>query len=579
MYTTLARAALVAFVSPVARAAPTDCALFGADFPAPRAAASDPSIAEAVASLQQNFASSIVPTGQAYSVAIFSLHSNDTLWEYHHTPTDPIGVEAVNGDSIYRIGSISKVFTVWTMLIELGDRYLDRSIVDFVPELEPFAGTPCPPDGMQYDDIDHIRWKDITLRDLASHASGIPRGLGESEFPKDEGVLGGLPLLDPSKLIECSSPDFPRPCTSEDFFKYVTQQSPSFPSAHSPAYSNNAYFLLAAAFKNITSKDLSAAMDQDIFQPLGMTHTTFSTPETTDFGVVPKNDTATWGWSHDIGIRGPGGGLFSSTNDMVRAGRALLSSSLLPPAQTRHWFDFVTQTAYLNSQVGTPWELTNLQDNSTGRLVTLHTKGGDLDYYHAKLVLSRAHDIGYVVLTAGTANVAGSDDIRGPLTNAIGNALIPAMEAAARREAMVNYAGTYIDEPTNTSVVISVDGDRMGLRLGNWISNGISAADALSEALGFGELSPRLYPTTLKSMCAKDSDAGQYVCRTGWRTVFVQQTQTNSVMDPCLGAWGLVDALTWGGRGVDDWVFNVGEDGKAVALEFRAASTTLKRTA
>jgi hypothetical protein len=319
-------------------------------------------------------------------------------------------------------------------------------------------------------------------------------------------------------------------------------------------------------------------MDEGILGPLGLTHTTFGIPATTDFGVIPANDEETSGWSNDLGIRSPGGSLFSSTNDLVRAGRAILSSSLLPPAQTRRWFDYATQTSYPGAQVGTPWEPMNLQDNTTGRLVTLHTKGGDTDMYHAKLVLSRAHDMGYVVLTAGTAAVAGEEDTRGPLTNALGDALIPAMEAAARREAIANYAGTYADEATNSSIVISVDEGRMGLTLGEWTTNGIPSFEALELLMGMDLSEPRLYPTTLTSVCTKSGSCSeQYVCRTGWRAVFMPQTQTDVVMDPCLGAWGLVGASTYGGRGLDDWVFELGEDGKATGVEFRAARMTLKK--
>jgi CubicO group peptidase (beta-lactamase class C family) len=170
-----ARAVAVSLASIGVSAASTDCALFGPDFPAPREAATDPSLAEAFATLKNQFDSSVNPQDQAYSVAVFSVHDDSPLWEYHHTPSTPFGVDIVDGDAIYRVGSISKVFTVWTMLISLGDGYLDRSITEFVPELQPFLSFPVPQQGMQYDDIDNIRWEDITLRDLASHAAGIPR--------------------------------------------------------------------------------------------------------------------------------------------------------------------------------------------------------------------------------------------------------------------------------------------------------------------------------------------------------------------------------------------------------------------
>ena len=40
---------------------------------------------------------------------------------------------------MYRIASISKLLTVYTLLLEIGDKYWDRAITDFIPELRALA--------------------------------------------------------------------------------------------------------------------------------------------------------------------------------------------------------------------------------------------------------------------------------------------------------------------------------------------------------------------------------------------------------------------------------------------------------
>lgn len=86
---------------------------------------------------------------------------DETLWTKYHTAsqlddTRP-GVANVDGDSQYRIASITKVFTTLGLLYQhdAGNVSLDTAIDNYVPEL-------------QSSDSGEIPWKDITLRILAS---------------------------------------------------------------------------------------------------------------------------------------------------------------------------------------------------------------------------------------------------------------------------------------------------------------------------------------------------------------------------------------------------------------------------
>lgn len=102
----------------------------------------------------------------SFSIAITS--SEDTLWEKHHTAAvrnaSREGVSEVDGDTVFRIASITKTFTVLGILYqhEAGNLSLDASIDTYISEL-------------RQDQHGTIAWKDITIRSLASQLSGIPR--------------------------------------------------------------------------------------------------------------------------------------------------------------------------------------------------------------------------------------------------------------------------------------------------------------------------------------------------------------------------------------------------------------------
>lgn len=158
----------------VLAAPPSECALAGPGFPSPSHLSDSSLLREAISSFNKSLHSAqlgLQTNDTAWAVALFSSKENKTLYEHYYTP--PIdGVSKVDGNSIFRIGSISKVFSVWSFLMEVGDEHFNDPITKYVPELANFT---CMDHIEQYNDIDHVRWEEITLGQLASHAAGIPR--------------------------------------------------------------------------------------------------------------------------------------------------------------------------------------------------------------------------------------------------------------------------------------------------------------------------------------------------------------------------------------------------------------------
>lgn len=88
--------------------------------------------------------------------------------EYHHeaelTKND---ADTLSADSKFAVGELTQLFTVYALLIELGDEVLGRSITYYLPELKGLSNV--------RNALTQVRWEDVTLASLAGHMSGIAR--------------------------------------------------------------------------------------------------------------------------------------------------------------------------------------------------------------------------------------------------------------------------------------------------------------------------------------------------------------------------------------------------------------------
>ncbi|HEY8176224.1 MAG TPA: serine hydrolase domain-containing protein, partial [Gemmatimonadaceae bacterium] len=141
-------------------------------------------------------------------------------------------------DMVYYVGSDSKQFTAASIaLLSLQGRLsLDDDIRRYLPEM-PDYGTP------------------IRIRNLIHHTSGI----------RD---MYGLMTLRGDRM-EDVFPD------SAAIALIARQKGLAFTPGSAYSYSNSGYFLLAQIVKRVTGKSLREFADEQIFQPLGMTHTHF----------------------------------------------------------------------------------------------------------------------------------------------------------------------------------------------------------------------------------------------------------------------------------------------------------------
>lgn len=167
---------------PLAVVAAPNCPLIGPEFPPPRRLAEHPIWKQALVNITGIFKfiddnNRSGPKTFSYSIQVFSTNPGPPiLWERHGTahdlPENNVGVSKVDGDTVYRLGSVSKVLTVLAFLAEVGDKYWNVPITSVLPELEPYSNRTASP---YFDAVRETAWDDVTIASLAGQMSGIER--------------------------------------------------------------------------------------------------------------------------------------------------------------------------------------------------------------------------------------------------------------------------------------------------------------------------------------------------------------------------------------------------------------------
>jgi CubicO group peptidase (beta-lactamase class C family) len=215
-----------------------------------------------------------------------------------------------DSSTIYRIGSITKTFTVTILmqLVEEGKVKLDDLVEKYVPEVKSLQG--------------YTLKRRITLRQLASHTSGLIR---EPDMP---GADTGPPEQWENVLISCI------PYTSFD---------------HDPEqgflYSNIGFAILGFALERASGVPYIQMVQERIFSPLHMDNSYFLLPDDKRArlaeGIQNKTD-GTVDLERPLseiagrGYRIPNGGIFSTPLDLAKFVIALMDgSTLLKPESLR----------------------------------------------------------------------------------------------------------------------------------------------------------------------------------------------------------------------------------------------------
>jgi uncharacterized protein YbbC (DUF1343 family)/CubicO group peptidase (beta-lactamase class C family) len=250
-------------------------------------------------------------------------------------------IEPMSVDTIFDMASLTKVIATTTAVMQLEEQgriRMNDPVVKYIPEFGQNGKS------------------DIAVRDLLTHYSGF------------------APDID-------LTPDFN---SREAAYSLAFAATPVAPPETQFIYSDTNFIVLAALVERITGMTLDAYCAQNIFTPLGMSHTRFLPPADWIPQIAPtqydEHNQMLRGVVHDPRSRRMGGvaghaGLFSTADDLAKFAQALLDGSpVLSPLAIRKMTS-PEQPANLPSIRGFGWDIDSPFSTNRGELLPVGSFG------------------------------------------------------------------------------------------------------------------------------------------------------------------------------------------------------------
>lgn len=272
-------------------------------------------------------------------------------------------------DTLYRVGSISKLFTATAamQLAEQGKLDIDQPLQKYIPNFSiksRFADT-----------------TEITPRLLMTHHSGLPRDR-----------LKGFMTASPAPFAT--------------LVENIRDDYTAYPPGLIASYSNLGVSLLGVAIQNQSGMPYADFMRQSLLAPLGMTHSSFDTGLSAS-ALMAKGYRGRK-FEVEPGLRDvPAGGLNSSVNEMSRfmsmvfaggvsGGQQIIQektlAEMLHPQNSAVALDFDTR-------IGLAWWLNSEGKPQLKNGGTIASHNGSTGLFHSQMYVLPAHKLGIIVLS------------------------------------------------------------------------------------------------------------------------------------------------------------------------------------
>lgn len=275
---------------------------------------------------------------------------------------------------LYGIGSVSKVYTAAAMMVlaEQGKVNLDNPVTKYLPDFK----------------MADERYKDITVRMLLNHSSGLMGGSTNDAF-----------------LFA----DNDRVATDDLLNRLSTQRLKAAPGEIA-VYCNDGFTLSALVIEKVSGKSYGDFIRENLLKPAGLSNT-FAPLDDFDTSRLVKiyaSATATRALPQDsLGIAGCGD-LYATASDLAAFGGALTGTKMLSAKSTTA----MANAEYKNGiwpeddadmlAYGLGWDSVKVYPFALDGIQALN-KGGDTLYYHAGLVVIPEYKMAVAVLTSGGA--------------------------------------------------------------------------------------------------------------------------------------------------------------------------------
>jgi len=270
-----------------------------------------------------------------------------------------------DGDTVFEIGSITKVFTAILLsdMVLKGELKLDDPIKKHLP-----------------DSVTMPAWKarDITLHDLARHTSGLPR------------ITSNMKPSDPENPYA----DY----TVEQLYEFLNQVEYEFEPGTKSVYSNIGAGLLGYILGRIDKSDYETLLSLRLCKPLGMKDTviTFNADLRSRLAQGYKyDDTPSKNWDAPDAYAGAGA-IRSTIDDMMKflsANMEIIETSLTPAMKFSHQAHLPKEKIVAeNMRLG--WHVPTIGDGK----IPIIFHNGQTGGYHGFLGFNQEKKMGTVAL-------------------------------------------------------------------------------------------------------------------------------------------------------------------------------------
>ena len=233
----------------------------------------------------------------------------------------------VKPESVFQTGSVGKQFTATAvmMLVEEGKLGLDDKITKY------FHQAPA-------------AWKDVTVRHLLTHTSGIADYGGE-ESTMGKGVL-----------------NFRQDYTEDDLVRIFSAMPMDFQPGEKWKYSNTGYVILGVLIHRVTGKFYGDFLQERIFHPLGMTSTRIISeadiiPNRTGGYRLVKGELKNQEWVSPSLNTTADGALYTNVLDLAKWDAALYTEKLLKKPSFDQMWTPVKLNNGTNYNYGFGWDI------------------------------------------------------------------------------------------------------------------------------------------------------------------------------------------------------------------------------
>ncbi len=333
----------------------------------------------------QSFGSSLIARAMEHNkipgLSIALVDDQRVVWSQGFGFADVAAHRPATADTLYRVGSLSKLFTdtAALQLVDNGKLGLDEPVQARLPGFSPRA-------------LHRTGTTDITPRMLMTHHAGLQRD-----------VLKSFQTESPQRFTELAA----------GYDNYLAYQPGQIQS-----YSNIGLTVLGSLVERVSGVPFEQQLTQAVLEPLGMMHSAFDVAAS----KVPEMSKSYNGRDDlpSVALRDvPAGGLNSSVNDMSRfmemvfAGGQSHGHQILKPETVAAMLQpqNVAVTLDFDTQIGLGWFLQSPDKASIAGAGVIAAHNGALDGYRSYMGLLPEHKLGVVVLTNSVTGTEPSQEI------------------------------------------------------------------------------------------------------------------------------------------------------------------------